>query len=203
MKFALSLLAGIALLPGLAHAQSYDDTPTFSGVKVGVSADYRWLDGDFALPAIDGDIDHKKGGFGFRGHVGYDVQAGDAFVIGAEAGIGRGGRSIGASTPDGDYRLKPRWSWDVSGRVGVLPSSALLVYGRAGYSWLRTRETTDFQDAALQDLSVGATEKGFLWGAGLETALSSGAFVRAEFNQANYGDGLKAPKVQLGLAVGF
>lgn len=199
----IALLAGIlALLPGAALAQSRDDV-TFGGVKIGGSVDYRWHDGDYALPRIVSRVDENKGGIGFRGHAGFDAQIGEMLLIGAEGGIGRGGGELTAASPTGDYTLKPRWTWDVSARAGILPAPSVLVYGRAGYSWLRVRETTDFRAANLADLKTSGTEKGLLWGAGLETALMPGVFARAEYNRANYRDGLTASKAQLGISFGF
>ncbi len=199
----LGLLAGcLVALPGAALAQSYDD-PGFGGVKIGAAIDYRSLDGDYALPRIESRIEDDRGGIGFRGFLGYDAQLGDALVIGGEAGLGRGGKSLDAQSATGDYSLKPRWSWDVSGRAGILPAPNVLIYGRAGYSWLRVRETTDFNAASLEDISVDATEKGFLWGAGVETRTSSGLFARGEYNRTNYGAGLTASKIQFGIGMGF
>lgn len=198
----LLMISALASMPGAAFAQSHDE-PTFSGVKIGTSIDYRWHDGDFAVPRIAGKVDEKEGGIGFRGHAGYDLQLGSAFLVGIEGGVGRGGKKLTASTTTGDYTLKPRWTWDVSGRVGVLPISNVLLYGRAGYSWLRGRETTDFHAANLNDLKSSGTEKGFLWGAGAEAALAPGFYARAEYDRVNYRDGLTSSKVLLGISMGF
>lgn len=199
----MGLLIGIlATMPGAVLAQSRDDAG-FGGIKIGGSIDYRWHDGDYALPRIASRVDENEGGIGFRGHVGFDAQLGEMLVVGAEGGIGRGGGTLTAASPTGDYTLKPRWTWDVSGRAGILPVASVLVYGRAGYSWLRVRETTDFRAVNLADLKTSGTESGFLWGAGLETALMPGVFARAEYDRANYRDGLTASKVQLGVSFGF
>lgn len=202
MKRMWLLVGAVALMPTAALAQSRDDV-TFTGVKIGASVDYRWHDGDFPLPRIAGKLDEKKGGIGYRGHIGFDTQIGSALVIGAEGGIGRGGNELTAANTNGDYTLKPRWTWDVSGRAGVLPAPNVLLYGRAGYSWLRVRETTDFRPAALKDLKTSGTEKGFLWGAGVEAAVTRGVFARAEYGRVNYRDGLTSSKIQLGMSVGF
>ncbi|WP_137863146.1 MULTISPECIES: porin family protein [unclassified Sphingomonas] len=202
MKRICVLIGALAAIPETALAQSGGDA-TFGGVKVGVSVDYRWHEGDYSLPRIASRIDQSKGGIGYRGHVGYDAQIGDMLVIGAEAGIGKGGKTLTAASPTGDYALKPGWTWDVSGRAGVLPAPNVLLYGRAGYSWLRVRETTDFRAANLKDIDSSVTEKGFLWGGGVEAGVMPGVYARAEYNRANYRDGLKTSKVQLGLSIGF
>ncbi|WP_204319679.1 outer membrane protein, partial [Klebsiella aerogenes] len=67
-------------------------------------------------------------------------------------------------------------TWDVSGRAGVLPAPNVLLYGRAGYSWLRVRETTDFRAANLKDIDSSVTEKGFLWGGGVEAGVMPGVY---------------------------
>lgn len=207
-----SLVAGLLVLPPAVasaqtqtqtEAQDVHDAPTFGGVKVGADIDYRWTEADHSLPRIASSINQTKGGIGYRVHVGYDAQVGNMLVIGAEGGIGRGGKTLSVASITGDYSIKPRWTWDVSGRVGVLAAPTVLLYGRAGYSWLRVREKTDFRAVASKDLSTSATEKGFLYGGGIETAISPGLFVRAEYNRVNYRDGLKTSRALLGVSAGF
>ncbi|QNQ08994.1 outer membrane protein [Sphingomonas alpina] len=202
MKSCYLIAGALALVPTASLAQSAEDA-TFGGVKIGASLDYRWHDGEYSLPRIATRIDEDRGGIGYRAHIGYDAQIGSAFVIGGEAGFGRGGKTLRTESLAGDYSIKPRWNWDASGRVGVLPTRSILVYGRAGYSWLRVREKTDFRDIALKDKESSSTEGGILYGGGIETAISSGYFVRAEYNRVNYGDGFKSSKILLGVSVGF
>jgi len=201
-----SLVAGLLVLaPAIACAQARDvhDAPTFGGIKVGADIDYRWMEAEYSLPRIASDIDRKKGGIGYRAHVGYDAQIGNMMVIGAEGGISRGGKTLSVASVTGDYSIKPSWSWDISGRVGVLAAPTVLLYGRVGYSWLRVREKTDFRAITSKDLDTSATEKGFLYGGGIETAVSPGLFVRAEYNRINYHDGLKTSRASLGVSAGF
>ncbi len=202
MKRICLLLCALALAPTAGRAQSLDDV-TFTGVKIGASVDYRWQEGDYALPRIASMLDEKRGVIGYRGHVGYDVQLGNVLVIGGEGGIGRGGGTLKAASTVGDYALKPRWAWDISGRIGVLPVPRVLLYGRTGYGWLRTREATDFRATNLADVNSSSTKSGFLWGGGAEVALLPGVFTRAEYNRVNYGRGLTSSKVQIGMSIGF
>jgi opacity protein-like surface antigen len=202
MKPLIFLAAALAALPATAQAQSYDD-PSFGGVKIGAGVDYRWYDAEYALPRIATKIDDNRGSIGYRGHIGYDLQLGKMLVVGGEAGIGRGGKALTASSTTGDYSIKPRWTWDVSGRAGVLVAPTVLLYGRAGYSWARVREVTDFRASTSTDIRKSGTEKGFLYGGGIETAITAGFSARAEFNQINYGDGFKSSRAQVGLTMGF
>jgi outer membrane immunogenic protein len=202
MKKVNMLMGILAFVPATVNAQSNDEQP-FNGPKIGVSVDRRSLDGSYDVPNVETPLKEDKAGIGYRGHVGYDLQIGETFVIGAEGGIAGGGRSLSAKSNIADYQLKPKWSYDVSGRVGVLPTSNILIYGRAGYSWLRTKETTDFNDVKRLDIESNGTKKGLLLGAGVETAVTSAVSARAEYNQVNYGEGLKSSRVQLGLSLGF
>ena len=111
------------------------------------------------------------------------------------------GVSVDRHTLDGDYKVanfdtkldesKAGWSYDVSGRVCVLPTSNIMLYGRAGYRWLRVDKKTDFRDVKRLDIENSGTKKGLLLGAGVEAAVTSGATARAEYNQTNFGEGLK------------
>lgn len=202
MKPVHMLMGLFAVLPATAFAQDAEKG-AFDGIRVGVSIDRRTLDGNYEIPDFDTKLDKDKTGIGYRGHVGYDMQIGDTFVIGAEGGIGRGGRSLSTKGDVADYTLKPGWNADVSGRVGVLPTSNILLYGRAGYSWLRANETTDFQDVKRLDIKRSGTKKGMLKGGGVETAVASGVSARAEYNRVNYCEGLKSSRIQLGLSLGF
>lgn len=202
MKSRILVAAVCAMVPTGAFAQSADEG-SFSGVKIGVSADYRSYEGDYALPRIATAVDADRGGFGYRGHAGFDMELGHMFVIGAEAGIGRGGKSLKAKSSTGEYSLKPGWTWDATARAGFLPAKNVLIYGRAGYSWLRVREKTDFAATATKDIKTSSTESGLLYGGGIETAIAPGFFVRAEYDRINYRNGLKASRTQLGVSMGF
>lgn len=202
MKPIHKLIGLFAILPGTAFAQDAEKR-AFDGVHVGVSVDRRTLDGDYKVPNFDTKLDEDKAGIGYRGHVGYDVRLGSAFVLGIEGGLGRGGRSLAMKGDIADYTLKPGWNYDVSGRVGVLPTSKIMLYGRGGYSWLRVDEKTDFGDVKRLDIESSATRKGLLLGAGVEAAVTSGVRARAEYNQTDYGEGLKSSKMQVGLSLGF
>lgn len=221
MKTAYFVAAILAALPLAATAQTsqtsqategqspeatgYDrpEAPRFAGIKIGSDSEYRWIDADYAVSSIASSIKRKKSDAGFRAHVGYDAQIGGVLVVGAEGGIGRGEPTVSAASALGDYTLKTGWSWDASGRAGLLAAPSALVYGRAGYSWLRVHEKTDFRAAASKDLDSWGTEKGFLFGGGIEMAVSHRMFVRAEYDRVDYGHGLTTSKALIGFSAGF
>jgi opacity protein-like surface antigen len=198
---SIALWASCASAQNVEHAVA--QTSPFDGLKVGGTVDHRRHEAKFDAPTTQQHVDEQAGGFGYRGFVGMDKVIGGNFVIGAEAGIGNGGSNIKSSGTAGSYTLDPQWSWDLSGRVGVTPSRSVLVYGRAGYNWLRTHETLTNVSAGQSPLDRHRTRGGFLWGVGAEFSVTDNFAVRTEFNQTNFGSGLKAARLQLGGAVRF
>jgi len=208
VKFSVvAACAVLALSASSACAQSADDhviaASPFDGFKVGGTVDYRRHEGKFDVPTTTQRVDDQDGGFGYRGFIGIDKTIGDLIVAGAEAGIGNGGKNLQKSGTAGNYTLDPQWSWDVSGRLGVTPSRNFLLYGRAGYSWLRTHEKLVDVPVGQSALDRKRTRNGFLWGFGTEFALVRNFALRAEFDQTNFGSGLKAARLQLGGAFRF
>lgn len=177
--------------------------PIFTGVKFGTGLNYQWITADYPLPLTKSTFGTKKDEVGYRFHVGYDAQIGNALVIGSEAGLGRGGTTLTASSALGEYSLKPGWSWDASARAGVVTAPSVLMYGRLGYSWLRVREQTNFTALTSKDLDTSSTRRGFMFGAGIEAKVTQKIFVRGEYNRTNYRDGLKTSKVMLAVASAF
>jgi len=188
---------------GSAGDASADGVSPFDGFKIGGTVDYRRHEGKFDAPTTKQRVDKQEGGFGYRGFVGVDKVIANFVVAGAEAGIGNGGRDLKATGAAGRYSLDPQWSWDVSGRLGVTPSSGVMVYGRAGYAWMRTHEK--LVDVAVDQsvLDRRRTRDGVLWGVGAEFAVTHHAALRTEFNQTNFSHGLKAARVQIGGALRF
>ncbi len=199
--------AVLALSASSAYAQSANDrtadTARFDGFKVGGTVDYRRHEGKFDAPTTRQRVDEQEGGFGYRGFVGVDKSFGNVVVAGAEAGIGNGGKNLKAAGAAGKYSLDPQWSWDVSGRLGLTPSPNLLIYARAGYAWMRTHEKLIDVPVGQSVLDRKRTRDGVLWGLGAEFALGRHTALRTEFGQANFREGLKAARIQLGGAFRF
>lgn len=196
-------LAGTAMLmlvPAIAQAQ--DDAETFTGVKVGaeVSRIRETLRSDPGN--VGATAKNTRNGIGYRGYLGYDLQLG-SFVIGAEAGIGGGGRSLRQSGARGNYVLDPGLSYDVSARAGFVPVEGLLVYGRAGYRWQRSERRTIPTGASAASLTTKQTERAVTYGAGAELLVDKHFSVRAEYNRTPYDRNLRANAFSLGAAYRF
>lgn len=69
------------------------------------------------------------------------MQAGP-FVIGAEAGIGGGGKAVRQTGTRGQYLMDPGLTYDLTARAGVVGAPGALLYGRVGYRWLQIDRTT-------------------------------------------------------------
>ncbi len=197
-------LAGTALLmlvPAFAFAET--DAETFTGAKVGVdiSRVRTSLRGD---PGNIGATDKSaRNGVGYRGYVGYDVQLGNTFVVGAEAGIGGGGRAVTQTGARGRTTVDPGLTYDISARAGIVPAPGLLLYGRVGYRWLRTDQKTSLSLPNAGTVSNRRTEGAVTYGAGAEVLVSPSFSLRAEYNRTPYSRNVRANALSIGGAFRF
>lgn len=190
-------LAALATVPTTAFAQDAERNP-LEGFKLGIDVT---RDAN-QIRQTGGTLDAKRNGIGVRGFAGYDAAIGRMAIVGAEVGVGTGGRtSDQLSIGGGRYRVDPGLTYDVTARAGLVPTTGLLIYGRTGYRWLRTTQTITGQ--ATGNGSTKVTEKGFTYGGGLEYALNPNLSLRAEFNRTNYDRTFKQNKVSVGAAIRF
>ena len=139
-KLILAALA-TALLPASALAQ---DAGAIGGAFVGGQIGWgkRSVDLDFGLPGVQ-DFDKSRNGIDYGVFAGYDYGVGQNFLVGVEAGLGFGGKTL-RDTPIAGLtaEIDPKWNYDVSARAGFLATPNLLVYGRVGYGAEKTRVST-------------------------------------------------------------
>lgn len=194
----LSTTAALLALPMMAQAQGSERNP-LSGAKVGIEATRD----SNKIRQLGSAFDAKRNGFGGRVFAGYDAAIANVAIIGAEIGIGKGGRTTDQSSlvGVGRYRVDPGLTYDATARLGFIPTTGLLVYGRGGYRWLETKRTIVGQTAGNGETKV--TEKGFTYGAGLEYAVTPQIAIRAEYNRTNFDPNVRQNKMSVGASFRF
>ena len=213
----ISVIAlGLALSAQPAFAEA------FNGPYVGIEGSHESyevkaedLEIFGALVSLDGlSGNGKSGGI----YAGYDVPMSENFFVGAEASVGYSGDSVtvsGSSLPALEPQgitlqavavqdtvgvtLKARETFGISGRIGA-NIGGTGVYAKLGYANTRFKATGTENGAVL--VSESRTEGAFVYGGGLQAALTEKLSVRAEFTVADYGDaGLLADLGTQGLKV--
>lgn len=198
MKAVLTgVVAALLFSPVAVQAQDTERNP-LAGAHIGVDVVRDSLEAN--QPTSTRDADRR--GFGGRINAGYDIVLGNIALIGAEIGVGTGGRTVDqASLSGGRYRVDPGLTYDATARLGIAPGGGFALYGRAGYRWLKTGQSVTGQ--TLGNFSRKVTEKGFTYGGGAEYAVSSAVSLRAEFNRTNFSRDLSQNKISLGAAFRF
>lgn len=197
-KFFLTSAVLIALMPAIAQAEEAPEQ--WTGLKAGieVSRDRLSIAGD---PGNVGAGPRRaRNGVGYRGFVGYDVQLG-GLVIGGEAGIAGGDRTVTQTGTRGQYLVNPGLSYDLSARAGVVVAPALLVYGRVGHRWLQTDRTVIAANGTrtLRE----QTDGGISYGGGAEVQIGRSFLLRAEYARTPYDRQLKSNRFAIGAGIRF
>ncbi len=199
-KLILAALA-TALLPASAFAQDATIGGAFVGGQIGWGK--RSVDLSYGLPGL-ADFDESRSGIDYGVFAGYDAGVGSNFIVGVEAGLGLGGKTLrGAPSADIATAINPSWNYDISARAGVLASPNLLVYGRVGYGAERVRTTVSSTVQGIDSISDKGWSDGLLWGAGLEYGLNESASIRTEYRHRDMDGGYAADQVLAGLAFRF
>ena len=192
---ALAALAFSA--PATAFAQE-SDAPSLAGFHVGFDGARNALEANQPTSKND----KSRAGLGGRFNAGYDVVLGQTVLLGAEFGLGKGGKTVDQpSLAGGRYKVDPGLTYDATARFGIAPGGAFALYGRAGYRWLKTQQSVSGQTAG--NFSRKETEGGFTYGGGVEFAATKNLSVRAEFNRTRYSDNLRQSAVSIGAALRF
>jgi outer membrane immunogenic protein len=191
-KYVLAaLLAGTIATPALAQ-----DAAPFTGLRVEGIVGYDTTDIE----------DEGSGGIAYGVGVGYDFQAGSLVAgIEAEAADSTVDECVSNVVIATDTLCASlRRDLYAGGRIGTTIGSSTLLYAKAGYTNARVR-------AAYEDGTTGTTLDtvasdnldGVRVGAGLEFAIGSNAFAKAEYRYSNYEQGFERHQGVIGFGFRF
>lgn len=200
-KLFIAVLAA-ATLPGAAIAQ---DDAAIGGAFIGGQAGWgeRSAELKFGLPGVT-DFDESRSGVDYGAFAGYDYAVGSNFLVGVEAGIGAGGKTLRGTPVTGlDVAVNPKWNYDVSARAGILASPNLLFYGRVGYGAERTKVSLVSSVPGIESASDSGWSEGLLFGGGVEYGLTKSASIRTEYRHRDMDGGYDADQVLGGVAFRF
>jgi outer membrane immunogenic protein len=171
-----ALLAG-----GLATPAFAQDAAPFSGLHVEGIVGYDTTD-------VEGE---GSNGIVYGVGAGYDIQSGSmVFGVDAEGSKSTVDECVASVTVTGDELCAELGrELSVGGRIGFVLGSNALLYARAGYTNARVNLAYDHPTNNALDLTEGENLDGVRVGGGIELAVGTNAFVRAEYRYSNYEQG--------------
>ncbi len=178
-----ALATAIALAsPAMAIADDNFEGPFFGG-QLGLQSNGASITAPGGVQLTDTDK-----GFNFRGFAGYDWRVSDQFVVGAEAGIARGGSDVTALKGTANFKLDNGLTLDASVRAGFLATENILVFARGGYASSKQSLVATNSTATPASFSTNKRSGGLLLGAGAELGINENIGVRVEYRRAKMGD---------------
>ncbi|MGD9670445.1 MAG: cellulose biosynthesis protein BcsS [Hyphomicrobiaceae bacterium] len=119
---------------------------------------------------------------------GFDRQIGDRLVIGAFADFDWSDIERGTANENIWNGMTISRAWSVGGRLGLLVSPRMMIYGTAGFTQAHFRNDGWWDIGGLEDGRSSRNFNGYFVGGGLEVMLRSNFFLRGELRYADYGD---------------
>lgn len=195
--------AALVLLPASGFAQDLGDS--FTGPYIGGQVGYgsRSIDEDFGIAGVPA-FDRDRSSIDYGAYFGFDTPVGTSLVLGGEAEIGGGGRTLRQTLLPGlTASVDPDWNYMFSGRAGFLAGDRALVYGRVGYG--AERITIGITDTATpaNSFSDKGWSDGAVYGGGLEYALSPNTSARVEYRYKDFDGSYNPQQVLAGFSFRF
>lgn len=203
------------LLPALLLSSAFA-TPAFAQDEAAPGFGGFRIEAVTGVDIVGSDLDDQGGSknallFGLG--VGYDFDLGGA-IVGVEGEISDSGvEECVQNVVEDDDEVCVGTGRDLylGLRAGTQIGSNMLIYAKAGYSNAGT--TFDYDEGSDEDTSLdeGAVEDeldlpdfdGIRLGAGVEYAITSGAFMKGEYRYSNYEDGVDRHQFAIGLGLRF
>jgi len=201
------LLASFAAAPAYAQEST---NPAFTGFRVEGVFGFDSLRANEEEDDEDEDVatDNTESGLLYGIGIGYDVAtSGGLAGVEAEYTDSRV-EQCGDEEDDEDFCVGLGRDLYVGARVGVILSPAMLLYGKIGYTNLRTTLDTngeldeDEEENFLDEANLTGLD-GVRVGGGIEFLLGTNAFVKAEYRYSNYEQGIQRHQGVVGVGFRF
>ncbi len=202
MKTFLTLGA-LALCSTATVAHAEDDKPKIGGVRVGIEASLTRGSASRDAQSVGATARKSRSGAGYRGFVGYDVPLGGVAIVGIEAGVGGGGRTVTQTGTGGRFAVDPRITYDVTGRAGISPAEGFLLYARGGYRWLQSDRFRTLATVGAVPVRTRRTDGGLTYGLGAEVSLTQNVSLRLDANRTRYNKDFRQDRIAAGVALRF
>jgi outer membrane immunogenic protein len=214
---AAAIIAGATLgAASAAQADGMDRGPqaayvrpfTWTGFYVGGNVGYGWGDNN-RVRDLDGYNPNGNFRIGDTDGAAFGLQAGynqqfQRIVVGIEGdggflgltGAGQFPPFIGVRSPtDSAATVDMDYYGTITGRLGFTAGERLLIYGKAGWGWVRARASFTDSDTTggttlVSGLERNRTLDGGVWGGGLEYALSDWFSLKVEYLHFDISDTL-------------
>lgn len=163
----------------------------FTGPRVEVRLGWDQIKFDLADVGQTGT--RRIDGLNYGVSLGYDLERPGGLVFGGDVSLDFTGADLAV--------FDPRRDIGISGRIGTRISDNALLFGRLGYTNLRTRTLTTLGDGT--DERNIRTLDGVRLGVGAEVGMASNLYLKAEYDYSNYEDGVTRNRVLTGLGFRF
>ena len=188
---SFKLLAGAALLGVVASPAFAAD---FTGPRVEAHVGWDRVGVD------SGGVDDHEDGIAYGVGVGYDFALNDRLIAGVEANVDffdtDYSETIGATT----YGLEAKRDFDIAARLGTKVGENALLYAKVGYTNARIKASAVGGGVNISDAENG---DGVRLGAGVEYALGTNVYAKAEYRYSNYEGGFDRNQVLTGIGFRF
>jgi outer membrane immunogenic protein len=180
------LLAVVGAAAIAAPAMAQETNPVFTGPRIEATVGYDRVGAGSSVSNNNNQDDQKVEGLLYGGGIGYDFAVG-SLVVGAEGeatgSTARSGQNTYSST-FGFGRVRQLRDLYVGGRIGVLAGPSTMIYAKGGYTNSQLRVLAG---STTQSTNTRFNLDGYRVGAGVERAVGTNSFVKAEYRYSNYG----------------
>ena len=145
-------------------------------------------------------IDRSFGGFVYGVSIGYDAKVSNAVTLGLEATLDDSTADWELTNGNNFAEIDAGRDYGLVARIGVKASDNVLVYGLAGYANGRIKGLARTNGV---EQTGGADADGFRIGAGVEMALGSGFYTKAEYRYTDYEAGFTRNQAVIGAGFRF